>query len=156
MTMILVSGHLGVVGVMVWKLRQLASELISTKWMALWQSSTTSATSLTPFSYPCISSTGLNSSSWMAKLHLTMFASSLYNYGRPEWLKWTGLNLPWPKSQRKSMGSAEHMYWNLSTWTPEPCWVEGCRSWRTDCDTSTVHKYFNEQYETSISSCDWL
>ena len=28
-------GHLGVVGVMVWKLRQLASELISTKWMAL-------------------------------------------------------------------------------------------------------------------------
>ena len=87
-------GHLGVVGVMVWKSSLLASELISTKWMALWQSSTSSVTSLTPLSYPCISYTGLNSSSWMTRLQLTMFVSSLHNYGRQEWLKWTGLHLP--------------------------------------------------------------
>ena len=77
-------GHLGVVGVMVRKLLQLASELISTKWMALWQSSTTSLTSLTPLSYPCISNTGLNSSSWMTRLQFTILASSLHNYGRQE------------------------------------------------------------------------
>ena len=58
-------GHLGVVGVMVWKSSLLASELISTKWIALWKSSTSSVTSLAPLSYPCISYTCLNSSSWL-------------------------------------------------------------------------------------------
>ena len=68
----------------------------------MWQSSTTSITSFTPLSHPCISYTGLNSSLWMTMLQLTMLASSLYYYERQEWLKWTGLYLLRPESHRKS------------------------------------------------------
>ena len=63
---------------------------------------------------------------------------------------------PQTQSHKKLMVSVKHRLWSLSIWTLNPYQPEGSRSRRVDCDTSTIDKYFCEQYETPLSSCAWL